>query len=540
MANLIDITTSILAKNTICFDPRNINTEQIPLPIQDAKFGILNFKAVRCNETTAELDFLFVIDCSGSMSDMCSDHRSKMQHIIHTLKNMIVFFHEHPNIKVNITVNAFDTKIYPIVSRTMITNENFSEIINKIEKIVPRGSTNIEFALSKSAQEITRLRSEFPNNIINHIFMTDGEATDGSKDIEILKNLVDPNITNAFIGFGIEHDDTLLNGISSVDKSAYYFIDKLESAGLVYGEILHGIVYKLLTDSEIIIENGLVYNFKTNYWCESLKIGDIISESNKTFNIASVNPDECKVFIKGKIVDIVVLFPSTLIENTDLSIQIYRQRTLQLLYEVNDFSKRKRESDLQSSHIFFGIDNSFDEDTTRHQNSTREQQKQLKLKMTNLIEEIKKYMIDNNLNNNKILKNLCDDIYICYRTFGTKYGSMFCTARQTSQGTQRQYTASHTIEVTQNLNGNRPLHRLNAVLGRAPNIPLLQRQTNSVGQQLADDDFDLPELNHTISDYTDAPYRTPQATQVMREISRAFGDTDFDDDELSVLTQEIN
>ena len=94
--------------------------------------------------------------------------------------------------------------------------------------------------------------------------MTDGEATDGSKDVAVLQTLVNTDITNAFIGFGVEHDASLLNSISSIGKSAYYFIDKLESAGLVYGEILHGILYKLITKSEITIETGLVYNFNTN------------------------------------------------------------------------------------------------------------------------------------------------------------------------------------------------------------------------------------------------------------------------------------
>lgn len=525
MANLIDITSSILAENTICFDLRNINTEHISTPIQDPKFGILNFKAVTCNETSSELDFLFVIDCSGSMSDMCSDHRSKMQHIIHTLKNMIIFFHEHPAIKVNITVNAFDTKIYKIVPRTNITTENLSEIIHEIEKIRPRGSTNIEFALAQSIQEINRLQTLFPSNIINHIFMTDGEATDGSKDIQVLKQLVEPNVTNAFIGFGIEHDSTLLNGICSLDKSAYYFIDKLESSGLVYGEILHGIIYKLLTDSEIIIENGVVYNFKTNTWDESLKIGDIISESNKTFNIASANPEECRVNIKGNMDDLVVLFPSNLIESADLSSHIYRQRTLQLLYEVNDFNKRKREMDLLQSNKLFDLYDRFD-----NPNPFAEEKKQLKTKMTNLMKEIKKYMTDNNIEEDKLLKNLCDDIYICYRTFDTKYGSMFSNARQTSQGTQRQYTASHTIQVTENIYENRNIRRLNRAFGGVPNIPVLQRQTNAVNYAFDDELPDL--LNHTVSDFADTPYLSPQATQVMREISRPI------EDELSIQTQE--
>jgi hypothetical protein len=517
MANLVvDITSNILSQNTICFDAKKNNPELIPLPIDNANFGILNFTAVTAEETSEELDFLFVVDCSGSMSDACADGRSKMQHIIHTLKNMILFFHEHPNIKINVTINAFDTQIYSVISRTKITQNNLNEIITNIEKIVPRDSTNIEFALIKSAEEISKLQTEFPTNVINHIFMTDGEATDGSNDIDILKNIINPNITNTFIGFGNQHDAILLNGISSVGKSAYYFIDKLESAGLVYGEILHGIIYKLIQQAEITIENGLIYNFKTNTWVHSLPIGDIVSEANKIYNIASSNPHECRVNIKGHVNDLIMLFPSTLIESIDLSIQIYRQRTLQLLYEINQFcNKKHNHNELNDYRILYFI---------RNTNNTsiqvfEDEKKTLKLKLSNFLEEIKKYMIDNNLEENKILKNLCDDIYVCFRTFATRFGTMYCTARQTSQGTQRQYTAS-SVGITQPIYTNKTI-RFNTI---TPSIPILNRQNNAFIDDNLTEEFGLTITQHTMSDFVDTPYLTPQATQVMREINRPISE----------------
>jgi len=531
MANLIDITTSILSQNTICFETRNINIEHIPVPIENSKFGILNFKAVTANQVNSELDFVFMIDCSGSMSDRCSDGRSKMQHIIHTLKNMIIFFREKPSAIINFTVKTFDTQIYSVINRTKITDENFDEIITKIEQIRPLGSTNIESALRESADIITYLQELYPENIINHIFMTDGEATDGSKDIEVLKNSVNPQIFNAFIGFGIDHDAPLLNSISSVGKSCYYFVDKLESAGIVYGEILHRIIYNLLTDVEIIIEGGLIYNFKTNIWEQSIRIEDIVSEANKTYNIVSNLPDECKVNVKGKIQELVILFPSTNIgseSNTDLTQHIYRQRTLQLLYEVNNFTRRRRESQISNSNIFNFT--TLERNRQISYNLFNEEQKNIKTKLIALFDEIKKYMADNNLNENKFLKNLCDDIYICYRTFGTKYGDMFITGRHTSQGSQRQYTVSNTSDINDNLYDNRNNNiRINPI---SPIDSLRVHRQNNINyfnqphlNDFIDDENDLynnthPVISqHQLSAFDDTPYLTPQATQVIREIS---------------------
>ena len=537
MVNLIDITSNTLSQNTFCFESSNIDIEKIQLPIENAKFGILNFTAVTSTETKKEIDFLFNVDCSGSMSDMCSDGRTKMQHIIHTLKNMITFLHEHPSINVNITVIAFDTKIYKIIDRVKISDDNFNEIIAKVEKIQPKGSTNIQYALKYSSKYIKELQIQYPTIMVNHIFMTDGEATDGSNEIEVLKRLVVDNVMNAFIGFGVEHDAGLLNGIGSVGKSSYHFIDKLESAGLVYGEILHSVLYKVLTDCEINLTNGLIYDFKTNTWVQNLKIGDIISEANKTYNIISENPDEVTVNILGTMENLVVLYPSRRIDDTELTKHIFRQRTLELLFEVNEYCNKKREAntDLQFPASIMTTMR-FPQETPA--NNFTEKRDAIKKKMAELMEEMKKFMTDNELTEDKFIKNLCDDIYICFRTFDTIYGNMFCTARQTSQGTQRQYTVSNTIDVERDQTVNLNLPRLSR--GRHfQQMPRIQRQTNAVDNINLDDDIDLLILQHEVSNFNDTPYRTQQATQVMRFVSSSNMIDDSGEDSNSTITQEF-
>lgn len=530
MAHLIDITNMILSQNTICFNSSSVDIEKISFPIDNAKFGILNFKAVTSSETNKELEFIFTVDCSGSMSDMCSDRRSKMQHIIHTLKNMIIFLQENSEINVNIIVNSFDKNLYKIVERTRITRDNYRGILEKIEEIHPMGSTNIENALIESSQEINSLKILYPDHIINHIFMTDGQATDGSNDISLLKNIVVQDVTNAFIGFGIEHDSALLNGISSIGKSGYYFIDKLENAGLVYGEILHSIIYKILTDCEIDITNGLIYNFKTNSWVNNLKIDDIVSESDKTYNIISQNPDDVRVTIKGRLDDLVILYPSIKIDDDNLCKHVFRQRTLELMFKVNEYCNKKMELNIDSDEESqLELDLIQLEDTI---NESESDSSSLKKQLIDFMNEMKQFMIDNNLTDDKFMKNLCDDIYICFRTFDTKYGSMFCNSRQTSQGSQRQYTVSNTNDIE--LEGT--------ISNSLPNFtPMLRRGFNRIGRRhlntsidLDFNDINLPILNHELSQFVDTPYLTPQATQVMRFVSATNNEN-----ELLCRTQEI-
>jgi hypothetical protein len=126
-----------------------------------------------------------------------------MHHIIHTLKNMIWFLNDHPNIKHYITVNAFNLVIYKIIERTTITPENLPNLLLKIDNIKPFDCTNIEYALINSVKNINEIKTLYPTHKINHIFMTDGEATTGSNNI-----FIGPGVTNG----GTAVDNTLLIG----------------------------------------------------------------------------------------------------------------------------------------------------------------------------------------------------------------------------------------------------------------------------------------------------------------------------------------
>jgi len=450
------------------------------------KGGLISLKAVSSPLTALEQDFIFQIDCSGSMSDICSDGRTKMQHILHTLKNMILYFKENPSLKVNVTIHAFDDTIYKIIDRTLVDEKNYNKIITNIDKIVPRNCTNIEKALQDTNECISQLSKQHPHTIKTHIFMTDGQVTAGNIKHTYLRELVDNSIANVFIGFGLDHDATLLNVISEPEKSSYYFIDKLENAGLVYGEILHGIVYKFLENVEISITDGLVYDYNTNTWNSTLKVGDIASESSKFYHITGSHSSVVQVTGRktetGEEIQILVPVQEEL---ADLTKYLYRQRTQELLFRINSFNKN-------------------DENNTEEY---EENFQKLKTEMQELFDELKKYMADNNLTDDTLLKNLCDDIYICRRTFGTIYGNMYCTSRGNSQGQQRAYATTYLPDNQR----NDTIRRQHAIY----------RSTNRINAQQYDyeDDEDIEEMHHDLSDSIETPYRTQTMSQVMRCVS---------------------
>ena len=519
---MTDFNEILFIENNLIFENENkkllLESKGYEEENPNIKFGILNLKAIpTILNKNLVYEFIFTIDCSGSMSDKCSDGRTKMQHIIHTLTNMILYFKENSLLNVFITVNTFDSKIHDIITRTLINYDNYSTVLDKINSIVAKDSTNIELALNTVKNTIHQIKNNYFEHNISHIFMTDGEITQGNADYDYLSSLVDRSISNTFIGFGLEHDSVLLNTLSNGENSSYYFIDKLENSGFVYGEILHGIIYKLLYDVQINVENGLIYDFKKNTWLTSLSVGEIIAEANKIYHIISTRPMDCivRIFAKKTIdnsevhLKIMVCPEEENSNNSDLTKYIYRQRTLEYLFIVKDFLRRRSDNNIINDKYLFGfINENENEDIS---SSFQEEERVLREKLTEFLDELKKYMNDNNLNNDNFLKNLCDDIYITFRTFGTRFGAMYVTSRQNTQGTQRCYTVGNSID-----NDNTQI----------PKLSLLRLKKNNKYNAHDYDGYISSENNdcctfidHEVSDIADTPYLTPGASQMMRDIS---------------------
>jgi hypothetical protein len=407
------------------------------LPFTDPKFGLLNLQALECGPSDITHELVLVVDNSGSMDDKCpgDNDKSKIDQAIHTLKNIVSFLEENPNIKAYVTIFKFDNNFHKVIERTNVTEDNYKSIEKKINKIRPNGGTYIEQALKETSKYISELKTLYPTHQISHIFMTDGEITCGEERPDRLKNIVVKDIYNYFIGYGSQHDAKLLGVLSDFEKSSYHYIDALEKTGLVFGEILHNITHKVLYDCEIVVEHGVIYNYNTNLYTNKLYIGDIIGESNKVYHLFTDHPTTCYVHLKARTapastesLEIHVLQET----NNDLNFVNYafRHRTLTLLGEV------KKCQDKYDNSSGFKYDLNY---------LNPEIIRMYKSKMQELFDEMRKYMAGVNDNKEKIfIKMLCDDIHISQKTFGTKYGNMCISSRQTSQGTQRIYTVNTT------------------------------------------------------------------------------------------------
>jgi hypothetical protein len=389
------------------------------------RFGLLNVKVSTIPIRKEKQLISFSVDISGSMDDPCSDGNSKLHHCRETLKNMIQYFGTIEEKNVYIQVDVFDDKGETVIPAVCVSQENVSELIETVNNINHRGQTNIELALNRAVETIGKYRVENPGVKVTHIFMTDGDATVGMKINSALANLINDQYANIFVGMGSNHNATMLQLFSEKLKAEYRFIDSGEKTGLVYGEILHRLLYNAIDEVVVSANGGEIYDWKTDSWKTSIVEDVFDSGIEKIYQIRSTQPSSMTVDIIGKLtqdgsvellenveslpdledVETGEIFP------VDLTKYIFRQRTQSLLYSCRKLS----------------VNHGSDYDN-------------LKTKMKDLFREMRVYIRTNNLNTDSFMLVLCEDISTSYRNLGTESGRMYSGARQTSQGRQDTFT----------------------------------------------------------------------------------------------------
>jgi uncharacterized protein YegL len=513
MSEFINNKAAAMESIELEFIPKSIIIPECVQQINENNFGILNIKMCKDKDENEEqnkkeeqnkivkkkLHVYFTIDASGSMSDRCIDRRTKMEHILFTLENMLRIFHEKEEIEIALNIQSFDSHVKDIVKNVNnIHDENIEELVQKIRTIRPSGSTNIELALKSVSENINKVILTNDRTEYVHIFLTDGEITEGSKELDELKSLVPKDITNIFIGYGKEHDSYVLSNLAKGKKNEYRFIDALEKAGLIYGEIVHSLFYKALEDVKINCINCEIYNYETNEWSAWIEIGDLLYEQNKTYHIRSNNPEICKIEIVSHAckIEIVSNNPEICkIENESYLIKyLFRQKTQELLFEAKKLSE---ETNITTYLFHNGVK---EEDLTNMKN-----------KLKKFLNSLLEYMKNSELENDNFLKMLCDDIYIVNKTLGTRYGNMFSCARQTSQGRQQSYTCSDIQEEqVEQLNPD-PLGMLK--LKRSTHVTFLKEDVNEDVNE--DGEIDFYKLSQEIL----SPYSTNSQINMMRSVS---------------------
>ena len=294
------------------------------------RFGTLKIKIADLPMTKEPQFILFTNDCSGSMDDICSDGRTKMEHSNHTICNIIKMIAMYEETEIWIQVNAFDDQLYEIIPPTRVSPSNILELIQKVNQIVPRNATNLELALKSTSTSTfgksgAKSYANISNNIISehedlseafgsyfvttffkggkgcnevraktHILTTDGNTTKGCKDNKKLASYVNTDFNNIFIGLGTDHSAETLLSLASNKNSQYYFIDSIENGGIAFAEIIHTILYKCVTDIQIKTIHSELYDFEKGEWTTFLRMDSWPSDVERTYHIRTTDTTDLR------------------------------------------------------------------------------------------------------------------------------------------------------------------------------------------------------------------------------------------------------
>lgn len=413
-------------------NPNIVRDVNVPGLMIGERFGLLTIDFEKAEMTNTPTFILFNIDRTGSMSEPgnIGDTYNKMHYVKETFKQIAQYI-SRKDAEIYIKVLAFHTEVETLVDCVKISPENCDKIVQKIMSVEPNGSTAIDAALLSASVILKKYKQENEGHDVYHIFMTDGEPTTGIVSHSDLASMVDKDFSTVFVGFGKNHNSSLLQKMSEGPLSNYEVIDNIEHTGVVYASIMHEILFTSVRNFRLTVEKGEIYDWTTNMWTNSLQEASIVSESKKIYYLKTVDREKLAVRMFGKI--------NGSVEETHLDDAF-------VLPDLEDMETGE-------------IQHSCDEDLSKHiyristqeilfksKTMVRVGLAQFKQSVSLLFRKMRRFMRLNDLSADPMMAQLCDDLSIVYRTAGTRHGQMFSVARSSSQGRQNSNTATMTQE----------------------------------------------------------------------------------------------
>jgi hypothetical protein len=237
-----------------------------------------------------------------------------------------------------------------------------TNVIPKINQLVPLNSTNIEKALKEAKETLDLALNEALDVNVNqvvHIMLTDGNATEGITNPDTLKTFMPSSCKNILLGIGNDYDATALKTMSSCPLTIFKHINEAETAGLCVGELIHSLLFEVITNLKITIKNGEIYDYNKGEWTQTLHVDSIASEQKKVYHIRRQVQVQVQVQVQtevnlewtvNKTQNHCIIDTNT---TNDLTQYKFRQNVLELLHSASQIiNKIQNGSSVLYDHMF--------------------------------------------------------------------------------------------------------------------------------------------------------------------------------------------
>ncbi|MDB5207806.1 MAG: hypothetical protein JWR72_2881 [Flavisolibacter sp.] len=226
------------------------------------------------------LNISIVIDRSGSMSG------EKMEYAKKAAKDIIDKLTADDFVSVVIYDEYID------ILQTAVPVIYKDSIKAKIEKIKPRGSTNLWGGSEKGYEQV---KANYKKNYVNRVLLiSDGLANAGTTIPLRIKTKVQEykdieGITISTFGVGLDYNETLMTDMAENGAGNYYFIDRPDKMAAIFEKELSGLLNVIAQNAElrITLPKGAVvekvYPFKYEQQGNDvvIKYRDLFSEESK-------------------------------------------------------------------------------------------------------------------------------------------------------------------------------------------------------------------------------------------------------------------
>ena len=260
-------------------------------PSTETSFGILRASVPEEPSAFDAVHWVFTIDQSGSMNDKCKDGKTKISHIQQTITHIVDFLLEstrETGQRHYVSVVGFSNTAATLCATRAVDSVFVCELPSIVGGFRPSGSTSFEAALPLTSEALSASLPDIAGKRIQrvNVFMTDGNITCGTKNVERLKTLYNHlSVPHVFVGFGTDHSSATLEALADVPRGSHFFIESIENAGMVYGEIIHGCINEAFQNVELRGHNLEIYDFKANKWTSNLNVPNMPSGKDRVWQV---------------------------------------------------------------------------------------------------------------------------------------------------------------------------------------------------------------------------------------------------------------
>lgn len=220
------------------------------------------------------VDIVVVLDRSGSMGG------AKLE----LCKKTIRFLMGEMSANDRLGLVTYDTKVKREFSLMKMDEQGKGKIDKILNTIRAGATTNLSGGVLAGVQEVqstTRTDKGQPNPVRSVLILTDGLANAGvtkTPDIvNLLKGMLEPNVSIFTFGYGSDHNADMLREISEVGGGVYYFVQNVDGVSLAFADCLGGLL-------SVVAQNIKLECFGKN----GCKIRSIKTRRNTT----AIVPDE--------------------------------------------------------------------------------------------------------------------------------------------------------------------------------------------------------------------------------------------------------